>query len=203
MNVKMKTALLAVCALGMGITKNAAAFEPGDFLVRVGASYVVPRSDNHPVVDVESAASASINFTYMMTDIWAIEVLAAYPFKHDIELLDGTKVGSTKHLPPTVNLQYHFNPNEKFQPYVGFGVNYTSFFSESTTGPLTGTDLSLGDSWGLGGQVGFDVMLSDSMFLNFDVRYIKIETKAKLDGLSIGTVEINPWVFGTHLGFRF
>mgnify|MGYP003342307001 FL=1 len=152
MNVKMKTALLAVCALGMGITKNAAAFEPGDFLVRVGASYVVPRSDNHPVVDVESAASASINFTYMMTDIWAIEVLAAYAFKHDIELLDGTKVGSTKHLPPTVNLQYHFNPNEKFQPYVGFGVNYTSFFSESTTGPLTGTDLSLGDSWGLGGQ---------------------------------------------------
>lgn len=203
MNVKIKTALLAVCALGMGISNHASAFEPGDFLVRVGASYVNPQSDNHPVVDVESAASASINFTYMMTDIWAIEVLAAYPFKHDIELVGGDKVGSTKHLPPTVNLQYHFNPEKKFQPYVGFGLNYTTFFSEKTTGALAGTSLKLGDSWGLGGQIGFDVMLSDSMFLNFDARYIKIETKAKLDGLSIGTVEINPWVYGAHIGFKF
>ena len=199
----MKTALIAVCALGMGVVNNANAFEPGDFLVRVGATYISPKSNNHPVVEVKSGASASINFTYMMTDIWAIEVLAAYPFKHDIHLRGGPKVGSTKHLPPTVNLQYRFNPEDKFQPYVGFGLNYTKFFSEKTTGALEGTKLSLGDSWGLGGQVGFDVMLSDSMFLNFDTRYIRIKTKARLDGLSIGNVDISPWVFGGHIGFKF
>lgn len=203
MNTKMKTALFAGIAFGMGLVNTASAFEPGDWLVRAGASYVNPQSENHDVVSVESATSATINFTYMMTDIWAVEVLAAYPFKHDIELLDGTNVGSTKHLPPTVNLQYHFMPTEKFQPYVGFGLNYTTFFSEETTGPLEGTDLSLGDSWGLGGQIGFDVMLGDNVFFNLDARYIKIETKAKLDGASLGKVEINPWVFGAHVGFRF
>ena len=31
--------------------------------------------------------------------------------------------------PPTVSLQYHFLPDAKFQPYAGFGVNYTHFFS--------------------------------------------------------------------------
>ena len=139
----------------------------------------------------------------MMTDVWALELLAAYPFKHDIELLDGTKVGSTEHLPPTLSLQYHFMPTEKFQPYLGFGINYTNFFSEKTTGPLTGLDLELGDSWGIALQTGFDVLLSDNVFLNLDVRYIDIDTKARLDGESLGKVEIDPWVFGGHIGFRF
>ncbi len=203
MKTTLKLAISAGLALSMGLINTAAAFGPGDWLVRVGASNVRPQSDNHAVVSVEPATSATINFTYMMTDVWALELLAAYPFKHDIELLDGTKVGSTKHLPPTLNVQYHFRPTEKLQPYVGVGINYTAFFSEETTGPLTGSDLKLGDSWGLGGQIGFDVMFNDSWFFNLDARYIAIETKAELDGLSLGKVKIDPWVYGAHVGFRF
>jgi outer membrane protein len=187
----------------MGFAGTANAFEPGDWLVRVGASYVNPASDNHDVVSVESATSATINFSYMMSDVWALEVLAAYPFKHDLELHDGTKVGSTKLLPPTFSLQYHFSPTEQFQPYVGVGINYTNFSSEKTQGPMEGTDLDLGNSWGLAGQMGFDVMFNDNWFFNLDVRYIDIDTKAKLDGVSLGTVEIDPWIFGGHIGFRF
>jgi len=203
MQFKVKTALLAGMALSMGFAGTANAFEPGDWLVRVGASYVNPASDNHDTVSVESATSATINFSYMMTDVWALEVLAAYPFKHDIELHNGTKVGSTKHLPPTVSLQYHFMPTEQFQPYVGVGINYTNFFSEKTQGPLEGMDLNLGDSWGLAGQIGFDVLFNDNWFFNLDIRYIDIDTKAKLDGVSLGKVEIDPWVFGGHIGYRF
>lgn len=203
MQFKVKTALLAGMALSIGFAGTANAFEPGDWLIRVGASYVSPASDNHDVVSVESATSATINFSYMMSDVWALEVLAAYPFKHDLELNDGTKVGSTKHLPPTVSLQYHFRPTEQFQPYVGVGINYTNFFSEKTQGPLEGTDLNLGDSWGLAGQIGFDVMFNDNWFFNLDVRYIDIDTKAHLDGVSLGKVEIDPWVFGGHIGYRF
>ncbi len=203
MQHKVKTAVLASLAIGMGFAGTATAFEPGDWLIRGGASYVSPASDNHAVVDVESATSFTINFSYMMTDVWALEVLAAYPFKHDLELSDGTKIGSTKHLPPTFSLQYHFRPTEQFQPYVGIGLNYTTFFSEKTTGPLEGTNLSLGDSWGLAGQIGFDVMFNDQWFFNVDVRYIDIDTKARLDGESLGKVEIDPWVFGVHIGYRF
>lgn len=203
MKFNMKTALSAGIALSLGFAGTAAAYEPGDWLVRVGASYVTPASDNHETVSVEAATSATINFTYMMTDCWALELLAAYPFKHDLELQDGTKIGSTKHLPPTLSLQYHFRPTEQFQPYVGVGLNYTNFFSEKTTGPLTGTNLNLGDSWGIAGQIGFDVLFNDTWFFNLDARYIDIDTKATLDGASLGKVEVDPWVFGGHIGFRF
>ena len=203
MQFKVKTALLAGMALSMGFAGTANAFEPGDWLVRVGASYVNPASDNHDTVSVESATSATINLSYMMTDVWALEVLAAYPFKHDLELHNGTKIGSTKQLPPTVSLQYHFRPTEQFQPYVGVGINYTNFSSEKTQGALEGVDLDLGDSWGLAGQIGFDVMFNDDWFFNLDVRYIDIDTKARLDGVSIGKVEIDPWIFGGHIGYRF
>ena len=203
MQSKTKTALVVGMAMGLGFASTATAFEPGDWLVRVGASYVSPASDNHDTVDVESATSATINLTYMMTDVWALELLAAYPFKHDLELTDETKIGSTKLMPPTLSIQYHFRPTEKFQPYVGFGINYSGFSSEKTTGPLEGTKLNLGSSWGLAGQIGFDVMLNDQWFLNVDARYIDIDTKGTLDGESIGKVEIDPFIFGGHIGFRF
>jgi outer membrane protein len=102
-----------------------------------------------------------------------------------------------------LSLQYHFRPTESFQPYLGFGINYTNFFSEKTTGPLAGSDLNLGDSWGIAGQAGFDILVSDNVFINLDVRYIDIDTKASLDGASLGKVEVDPWVVGGHIGFRF
>ena len=203
MKFRVRTALLVGTALSMGFAGTAAAFEPGDWLVRVGASYVSPASDNHDIVSVESDTSVTFNFSYMMTDVWALELLAAVPFKHDIELLNGTKIGSTKLLPPTLSLQYHFMPTEKFQPYLGVGINFTHFSSEKTIGDLEGVDLNLGDSWGIAGQAGFDVLFNDNWFFNLDIRYIDIDTKARLDDVSIGTVEVDPWIFGGHIGFRF
>ena len=94
-------------------------------------------------------------------------------------------------------------PTSRVQPYVGVGINYTNFFSVKTEGPLEGTNLSLGDSWGLSAQVGVDVMISDSWFFNLDARYISMESKAKLDGASLGKVKIDPAVYGAHIGFRF
>ncbi|MFC1696114.1 OmpW family protein [Pseudomonadota bacterium] len=199
----MKTALCAAVFLSTAAVGTANAMDQGDWLVRAGASYINPKSDNSDIVSVDSATGFTINFTYMMTEAWAVEVLAAWPYKHDIELLDGTKVASTKHLPPTVSLQYHWAPNSSFQPYVGVGLNYTNFFDEKTMGALEGVDLSLGGSWGLAGEVGADFMLNDNWFLNGSIRYIDIETKAKLDGVSIGKVDISPWVYGVHVGYRF
>ena len=200
---KLKFAAVSALVLSMGLANTAIAFEPGDWLVRAGASVVDPKSDNSDIVSVDSATSFTFNFTYMMTDIWGVELFAAYPFEHDISLLDGTKVATTKQLPPTVSIQYHFMPTSKFQPYIGVGINYTNFFSEKTMGPLEGTNLSLGDSWGFAGQIGFDVMIGENWFLNVDGRYMNIETKAKLDGTSLGTVKIDPMVYGASIGFRF
>lgn len=132
-----------------------------------------------------------------------MDVLAAIPFNHDAKLKDGTKVGDTDQLPPTVSLQYHFTSTGNFYPYVGAGVNYTTFFSEDTTGPLAGADLDLDDSFGLAAQIGADWKLNEHWFLNFDVRWMDIDTDAKLNGEDLTTIEIDPLVYGFSLGYKF
>ena len=201
--MKTTTVLCAAALLGAAAVNTASAMDQGDWLVRFGVSNVDPKSNNHELVSVDSATSATINFSYMMTNHWAVEVLAAYPFEHDIYLVDGPEVGSTKHLPPTVSLQYHFIPDSKFQPYIGAGVNYTTFFSEKLYGPLEGAKLSLDDSWGLAGEIGADFILNDTWFLNVSARFIDINTDAKVNGDLIGEVNIDPWVYGVHAGMRF
>jgi outer membrane protein len=198
-----KIALCAAALLSATAVNTAVAFDQGDWLIRFGLSDIDPKSDNSPIVSVDSAWGATFNFTYMMTDNWAVELLAAWPYEHDISLVGGPEVASTEHLPPTVSLQYHFMADSAFQPYVGLGVNYTMFFSEDTYGELEGTDLSLDDSWGLAYELGADFMLGETWFLNANFRYIDIETDASLDGAFVDTVEIDPWVYGAHLGFRF
>ena len=190
-------------ALLLLIFTHQATAERGDLLVRVGAKVVDPKSDNHSIVSVDSGTMMTFDVTYMFRDNWAVELLAALPFKHDIDLVDGPKVAKTKHLPPTLSLQYHFAPTAAIRPYVGAGVNLTLFFDEQTTGPLEDSSLSLGTSVGPALQAGFDVPIGERLFFNVDVRYMWIETKAKLDGASLGDVEIDPWVFGANLGYRF
>lgn len=192
-----------VLAVAGVLAGPAHAHDAGDMLLRLGIHNVDPKSDNSDIVDVESNARPTVNFTYMLTPNLGINLLAAWPFEHDIELKDGTRVGSTKHLPPTLSIQYHFLPGAAVQPYAGVGINYTTFFSEDTTGPLAGADLKLDDSWGLAAELGVDVAIDRDWYVNVDVRYIDIDSKAKVTGLDKFTVEIDPVVYGISIGRRF
>ncbi len=174
----------------------------GDWLIRVGAHHINPKSDNHRIVEVDEATMVTFNATYFFTDTWAVELLAALPFEHDINLVGGPRVAETKHLPPTLSVQYHFRPGQSVRPYIGLGLNATIFFEEDTTGPLAGVDLELDDSYGAAAQLGVDFDFNERWFLNAEVRYADIETEAKLGGASIGDVRIDPWIFGINLGFR-
>lgn len=222
--------LVAVGALGLAtaITVPAAQAEQGDWLLKGGATMVSPKSGNlklgdldvpdvglvtNASLEVKDATSFGFTITYMFTDNWAVELLAAAPFKHDIKLsfdLEGdslsAKIGETKHLPPTLSLQYHFMPDQMFSPYVGVGANWTIFSSEKLD-PDLGAKLSLSDSFGFAAQLGADINFSEQWFANIDVRYIQIETDAKItDDVStekIGTVKINPMVYSIMLGYRF
>ena len=178
------------------------AAEAGDMIIRVGVHNVDPKSSNSEIVDVDDATQLTFDFTYLFTDNWAIEVLAAAPFEHDIVLKDGTLVGSTEHLPPTISIQYRFG-SSKVQPFVGAGLNYTAFFSEKLTGPLAGADLSLDGSTGLALQVGLDVQINDRLLFNATLRSIDIETDAKVNGDFLTKVAIDPTAIGLSLGWSF
>lgn len=199
-----RTLLVAATAAVVVFSSAASAYEKGDWLVRVGVGNVDPKSSNGLVASVDSGAALVFNGTYFFSPNLGFEILAATPFSHDIKLAsDGTKVGETKHLPPTFSLQYHFDTEGAFKPYVGAGLNYTLFFDEETTGPLAASSLSLDDSIGLAAQLGADFDISDKMFLNFDLRWIDINTDAELDGVALEEVEIDPLVYSLTLGWNF
>ncbi|WP_019583643.1 OmpW family protein [Thioalkalivibrio sp. ALE16] len=185
----------------------------GDWLIRGGLTHVAPKSDNGNLnasglglsatapADVGSNTRPSGNITYMMTDNLGLELLVAIPFKHSLNV-GGVDIGSTRHLPPTLSLQYHFNTGTAVRPYVGAGINYTYFFDEDTSDAL-GADIDLDDSWGAAVQAGIDFAVDDNWFVNAEVRWIDIDTDVSLGDAHLGTVNIDPWTFGMNVGYRF
>ena len=198
-----RTAAISIAAAFVGGYATDTPAQESPWQIRVGNTSVRPKSNNSPVVNVDDNSSLTFTVSYYFDDNWAFEILAAVPFEHDIELLNGTIVGDTEHLPPTFSIQYHFLPNGRFRPYAGLGINYTTFTSESTMGPLAGSDLSLDSSTGLAIQLGADFMINDNWLINVDLRSIDIESDAELDGVPLTTVEIDPSVFGINVGYRF
>lgn len=210
MSSKMLKSAVAVALTGGLLAGVAQAYEAGQWLGRIGVYGVFPESDNMTNVlgtgatlDADNGYTLGFNFTYMVNPNIGIELLAALPFRHDISLSGAGTVGKTDQLPPTLSVQYHLMPQGTVHPYIGLGLNYTNFFNEETEGALTGASLKLDDSWGLAGQLGIDIDVAPNWFVNADLRYISIKSDAKLNGVGIGTVDINPWVVGLTVGTRF
>lgn len=195
--------------------------EQGDFLVRLRGIVVAPTENASDVlpgfpggsVGVENAVVPELDFTYFLTDnIGAELILATSP--HDL-VGEGTlsglgEIADVMVLPPTLTLQYHFNPSGKFRPYAGVGVNYTIFYSQDASDSLVAavgpTTVDLDDTVGVAFQVGADFELSDRWFLNADIKYIQIDTTATLNsGGVINTVDVDldPIVAGIGVGYRF
>ena len=197
---KLILASIALCLLAP-VAQAQKAFEKGDWIVRAGVAVVDPESKGLDLggenVAADSATSLGITGEYLFAESWGAELLVAWPFEHDIQV-DGSKVGSTQQLPPTLSIKWHPSIG-MIAPYIGVGVNWTIFFDEK----IDGADLSLDDSFGLAAQIGFDWVFANNWLLNADVRYIQIETDAKVDGSAIGTVDINPFVYGVNVGYKF
>lgn len=210
----MRTLASAIAlTMALGAAAPASAHEAGDWLFRVGASLVDPKSNNGSFgpglgIDVDDKWGVTFNVAYMFTPNWAVEVLAALPYRHDIAVGPLGNVASVKHLPPTVSVQYHFAPAAAFQPYVGAGVNYTHFWDDQMRGALAAGDITTDThSFGLALQAGFDFVIDRNWFLNFDVRWIDISTDAVVVVPGVGRltskVAIDPMVYGINVGFRF
>ncbi|MCX8475494.1 MAG: outer membrane beta-barrel protein [Sphingomonas sp.] len=195
--------------------------EAGDVLVRARATLVSPTEDSGPVtpgfptgsVGVSDRAAPELDFTYMITDHIGAELILATT-KHNISgrgvLAALGDVASTRVLPPTLTLQYHFAPKSHVRPYVGAGINYTTFYSADASRSLEAaigrTDVRLKDSFGYALQAGVDVDLSPRVFLNLDVKYIDIDTTARLTtGGAVNRVDVNidPIVPAIGIGMRF
>ena len=213
------TPVLGLAALC--IAAPAMAQQKGDVLVRVRAIMVAPNEKSGSVqpsfpgarVGVTDSYAPEVDFTYMLSDHIGTELILATT-KHHVQgrgSLSGIdRLAGTWVLPPTLTLQYHLAPHAKIRPYLGAGINYTVFYSSKASNALDAaignTKVHLKDSVGYALQAGFDVDLTPSVFVNLDVKYVDIDTKARLTtGALVNRVDvhIDPLVFGVGLGKRF
>ena len=209
MSSRILVPLAVAAALMSPLTASA---EQGDWLFRVGMSQLAPDSTNLSNVFggdlvVDSDLTATFNVAYMLTDHFSTELMAGWPFTHGVDLKepggDVTRVAHVDVLPPSLTLNWHFNQDGAWRPYIGAGVHYTMFSGEETTGPLSNNSLRLDDSVGATGQVGIDIGTSKNWLVNLSARYLDMDSDATLNGSDIGTLDLNPWVYGVHVGYRF
>lgn len=199
--------LLVTTAILMGLGGGAMAQSQGEWMFGIGAAAVTPRNDASRTdagrIKVDDNFRPTLTAEYFFADNIGVELLAAWPFKHDVRLRNAGKIASVKHLPPTLTLHYYFTNSTSLTPFVGAGLNYTFFFDENETGALSGANLHLKDSFGYAFHAGVNFDIDDKNSLRADVRYIDIDTKAKVNGNKIGKVHIDPWVFGVSYLRRF
>ena len=139
-----------------------------------------------------------VDVSYFFTPNIAAELVLTVPQKHTVSS-NGTAIGSLRHLPPTLLLQYHFNAGG-FKPYVGAGINFTRFSSVNVLGGAATLDRT---STGAALQIGVDIPLAKDLYLNVDVKKLFIKTTVSAGGAALGDFKVDPLLVGVGLGWRF
>lgn len=171
-----------------------------NWMMRVRAIDIVPDVSTSPTLaglDVSSEWVPEIDFTYFVSPNIGVELILATA-RHEVTL-DGASLGKLNHLPPTLTLQYHFQPTPTIKPYVGAGVNYTRFYNVDLAPGLSIDKNSFGGAL----QAGVDIAVTKNGYINLDVKKIWINTDVKSGGVKLTTLDIDPMVWGIGYGFRF
>lgn len=154
--------------------------------------------DSTPLgLTVNNKTIPEVDITYFFNKNIAAELILTVPQKHTLRA-GGAAIGTLKHLPPTLTVQYHFDV-AGFKPYVGAGLNYTRFSSVHLPAGVSINRNSFGPAL----QAGVDFPLSKNLYLNFDVKKVYIKTDVAAGGAKLGTFKVDPVLVGVGLGYRF
>ena len=203
----MKKPVAAMILATLGMVAGNALAEQSPWMVRVRLERLSPADKSDPVggvgasdrISVSKKTMPDIDISYFFTPNISAELVLTYPQKHDV-MLDGTQIGTFKHLPPTLLAQYHFMPEATFSPYLGAGVNYTNIHNVELLGGAGSLEHK---SVGLALQAGADYKIDKNWSLNFDVKKIQIRSDVFAAGTKISNVQIDPWLVGVGVGYRF
>lgn len=192
-------AAAVLCALVSGTALAQQVGEPGPWTLYLRAVnlHSVDQDSTGLGLGVNDKVIPDISVRYSFDSNFATELLLTVPQKHSVRS-NGTKIGTLRHLPPTLFGQYHLNLNG-FKPYVGAGINYTRFSSVRLP---AGVGINK-NSWDPAFQLGVDIPLSRNLYLNIDVKKIYLDTNVSAGGTRLGTLNVNPVLFGAGLGWRF
>ncbi|MET0267729.1 MAG: OmpW family outer membrane protein [Duganella sp.] len=204
---KFLAATTATLLTTLSLAAGSAIAQESPWLVRARVIQLEPADKSAPVAGVGASDRLSVSdktipevdISYFFTPNWAAELVLTYPQKHDVRL-DGNKIGTFKHLPPSLLLQYHFTNSTPFKPYLGAGVNYTRISSVKL---LNGAGDLENDSFGLAVQAGIDYAIDKNWSLNFDVKKVQIRSDVFIGGAKASRVKVDPVLIGVGVGYRF
>lgn len=202
-----KTSLI-IALLAIGAVAGPVMAQQSPWLVRARVLHMDPADKSSGgvlpanAIRVSSNTFPEVDISYFFTPNLAAELILTYPQKHDVSVAGIGKVGTFKHLPPTLSLQYHFTPDSKFSPYVGAGLNYTRLSSVNMDSVIPTARLER-DSFGLALQAGVDFKLDKNWSLNLDVKKVQIRRDLSIGGIKVSTVKVDPWLVGVGVGYRF
>jgi len=200
----MKKILLAAAITALALQPAFA--DEGPLLVRVRALHLDSANQDSTGLglSINNKTFPEVDFSWFLAPHVAAELILTYPQKQTV-YSNGIEIGSLKHLPPTLTLQYHFNPTGTVRPYVGAGLNYTNFSGVEFV-PAVQTALKPGikhNSFGAAWQIGADVEVSKGTYLNFDLKKVGLGTTVYSNGASAGKFKVNPTLASVGLGWRF
>ncbi|MCC6929637.1 MAG: OmpW family protein [Gemmatimonadaceae bacterium] len=210
MNTKVVVALLGALTLA---SAPVAAQQPaeGKFMVRLRALSLTPADKSDAIPSLSVAADAitvskkifpEVDVSYFFTKNVAAELVLTYPQQHDVEL-NGAKIGTFKHLPPSLLLQYHFLPEGVFRPYIGAGANLTLISSVDIKVANVGALDLESSSVGVAGQLGADIKVGAKHFLNIDIKKVTIGSDVTKGGTKVSAVKVDPLLLSVGFGIRF
>jgi outer membrane protein len=195
--------------LGVAGFAHASDVPDGKFMIRARMINVNPSNDGGSVslggkAKVGDDSVPEIDATYFFTPHIAAELIAATT-THKVNTVRGSSVdlGKVRLLPPTLTAQYHFDPLCNFKPYVGAGITYAHFY-DSEHAPALGS-VKYDDKFGVALQAGTDYRISKHVYLNADVKKIFVKTNVSVNNGATATAKanLNPWVVGAGVGYRF
>ncbi|HEU4845736.1 MAG TPA: OmpW family outer membrane protein [Burkholderiaceae bacterium] len=203
----MQKSAAAIILVSLGMLAGNAMAEESPWMVRARAVHMDPADKSDPVggvgasdrINVSSKTFPEVDISYFFSPNVSAELVLTYPQKHDVTL-DGNKIGTFKHLPPTLLAQYHFMPDAQINPYVGAGINYTTV---SKVDLLDGAGSLEHSSFGLALQAGADYRIDKNWSLNFDVKKVQIRRDVFISGTKVSNVQVDPWLVSVGVGYRF
>lgn len=201
MKLNLKLTALALVA-SSAIVAPALAANDSPWMVRARALLVAPSEHSSLPVSIDNSTVPEVDVSYFFDKNWAVELIAAVA-PHSVAVDGLGELADVWLLPPTLTVQYHLDPQgASMRPYVGVGINYTTFFGIDEA---PGLNVDLEDSVGLALQAGVDIPFGDGWSANVDVKKIFISTDATVSGgtNAAASVDIDPVVFGIGVGYRY
>lgn len=236
---KLKTRLITKILIFVLLSFNTFLFaKEGDVVVRLRATNISPNEDSKlfketdkstglggvlygssgAELNVSSETIPELDITYYLTNNFATELVLALGSKHDVSItgMNGgaanPDLGEINILPPTLLGQWHFNPDQTFDPYVGVGVAYIRAMDNGLREKNTPIAIRVDkDSFAPVLQFGMDYNINNKWLLNLDVKRFWYNTDVEGNAgaatggkyVKIDDLDVDPWVTSIGVGYRF